>query len=161
MRKKTKNILSVVPHTRYLGISILVDTDLREWAIKSIKGFSFKSTKIRAQAIITRYINEFDVEVLVLKKPDPQRSSKNLKNLVRAIQNISRKKNIHTITYSLNEIKQALITQKRKNKSNLLYEVTSHYPFLRGQFEKEKNQRNKYYTRMFESIALGLTYLSK
>ena len=51
MTNKPLKILAINPGTRYLGIAVFVGTDLREWAVKVIKGKSITDC-------IMEYVNQ-------------------------------------------------------------------------------------------------------
>ena len=73
MQRTTLKILSIIPGTRYLGIAIFHDTDLREWYIKSIRGSTI-TEKIKYQKdLVNDLIHRFDINVITIKKFHPLR----------------------------------------------------------------------------------------
>ena len=150
-------ILAINPGTKYLGIAIFQDNDLRDWAIKVITGKWSESKFLKIQEIITDLIAQHHPDTIALKSLDPSRRSGNLETLVAEIRNIARKKGIEVQEYSIEDLKRFYSPEERINKRMLAELVAAEYPALFYELDKEwerKRTRN-YYRRMFEAVALG------
>ncbi len=155
MLTKTRNILAIIPGTKYFGVAIFVDTDLRDWFVKSIPTIPLKEKEEFAKAFISDLIERFNINTLAIKKLHPARQSKNLMELVSIIKNVEKKTNISFAEFPLYAIEQSLI-QGKLNKKRLAEEVTQRYPVIIHEYEREKKNKSRYLTRMFEAIALGI-----
>ena len=155
MPKKTLKIIGVNPGTRYLGISVFQDSDLRDWRIKVFqeKWSGEKITKIKKT--ILSLINDYEPNILAIKKLHPSRSSKNLKLLTAWIKESCRRKGLRILQFSIKELEDFFLPNEKLNKKNLTKKISTEYPELIHQINREKSNKNPYYIRMFESVALA------
>jgi len=154
-------ILSVIPGTKYLGVAQFYGASLRDWRIKCLNAEGNENKIKKGKEIILDYIEKYSPQVLAIKKLDRKRSSKNLNSLARRIKEFAKRKGLTLYQLKLSEIKKPFALGQRINKKNLAELVTSQYPELLFDFEKEKRNKNVYYERMFEAVALGLACFYK
>jgi len=155
MIKKPLAILGISPGSKYLGISIFQGSDLSYWGIKVLKGVWSKEKIKKAKKILSNLIDRHDVNVVAIKKLHPSRSSKNLNRFVTIIKEFSKEKRLKVCQYSLKDLKNFFSLGLKMNKRQMAELIVTQYPFLEHQFEKEKRNKNPYFIRMFEAIALG------
>lgn len=160
MHTKILNIISIIPGTKYLGVAIFVDSDLRDWFIKSLPETSLPEKADYIKSFITNLIERFQINVLVLKKLHPARQSQNLIDLVSVIKSAGKHTNISIIEFPIQAIEQSLLKGKL-NKKRLTDEVAAMYPVVFHEYEREQKNKNKYLTRMFEAIALGIVCFNR
>jgi len=155
MPKETLKIIGINPGTRYLGISVFQDSDLRDWRIKVFqeKWSEHKIKKIKNT--ILSLIDEYEPNVLALKKLHPSRSSKNLRLLTTWIKELCRRKGLRILQFSIKELEDFFLLNEKLNKKNLTKKISSEYPELIHQINKENNNKNPYFIRMFEAVALS------
>jgi hypothetical protein len=156
MPKKPIKILAVNPGTKYLGIAVFQDGDLRDWSIKTIPGKWSKGKLIVIQSIITDLIATHHPDTLVLKSLDPSRRSRSLETLVSEIRKIAERKGISLQEYSIEDLKRFHSPEERINKRQLAELVSAEYPVLFHELNREIRHKNKYFDRMFEAVALGV-----
>jgi len=152
---KPLTILGINPGSKYLGIAVFEGADLQYWGIKVLKGKWCKGKTEKAKKILSDIINRYEVNVLAIKKLHPSRSSKHLNRFVTSLKDFSRKHCVKVHEYFLNDIKSSLFLGSKTNKKQMAELIVAQYPFLDHPFKKEKRNRNPYFTRMFEAIALG------
>lgn len=155
MQRTTLKILSIIPGTRYLGIAIFNDTDLREWYIKSIRGSTIAEKIEYQNALVSNLIHRFDINVITIKKFHPSRISRNLNTFISHLRKTKRNRKIHVMEFSIDTIEYSLL-QGKGNKKQLIDEVLTIYPILFHEYEREKRNKNPYLMRMFEAVALGI-----
>ena len=154
-------ILSIIPGTKYLGVALFCGTSLRDWRVKCLNTEGNENKIKKGKEIILDYIEKYSPQVLAIKKLDRKRSSKNLNSLARRIKEFAKRKGLTLYQLKLSEIKKPFALGQRINKKSLAELVTSRYPELLFDFEKEKKNKNTYYQRMFEAVALGLACFYK
>ena len=148
MTNKPLKILAINPGTRYLGIAVFIGTELRDWAVRVIKGKSITDC-------VTDYVNQYDINVISIKKLHVNRSSKALRRIADEIENIAVNRKIVFHEYSIDDLKEKLLSETRGNKNLLMEEILKRYPFLLSDLQIELNHKNPYLVRMFEAVALG------
>jgi len=148
-------IMGINPGTRYLGIAIFLGSELREWRIKVFNGKWSKEKMEKIKKTVQGFIEHYDPNILAIKKLHPSRSSKSLKYLVNRIKELSRRKGLKVYKYSIKDIEKFFLPEEKTNKSKMAKVLVSEYPDLFHEFKKEKSNKNPYYIRMFESVALA------
>jgi Holliday junction resolvasome RuvABC endonuclease subunit len=156
MSKKPLKIIGINPGSKYLGIAIFQGSDLRYWGIKVLKGRWSKEKMERAKEILSDLIDQYDLNVLAIKRLHPSRSSKNLNQLVARIKDFSKRKGLRIYEFSLKDLEKFFSPEEKINKRKMAELVASDYPFLFQMLEKERRNKNPYAIRMFEAIALGI-----
>ncbi len=155
MVKQTITVIGINPGTRYLGISVFHETELRDWRVKVIKGKCQKEKIERGMMIVSSLMEEHKPNALAIKRIHPSRSSQNLNMLVTKIKEFSRRKKLKVYEYSIKELEDFFSTEGKINKKEMVETVALKYPDLSNEFNREKKQKNPYHTRMFEAVALG------
>ncbi|MCX6168683.1 MAG: hypothetical protein NTX65_05065 [Ignavibacteriales bacterium] len=155
MKTHGHNILSIVLGTRYIGVAIFNDSDLRDWFIKSLNGKTLKEKIKNLVGYGSDYIERFNIDVVAIKKMHSSRSSLALTKLNESIKNIGRQKHLAIIEYPISAIEKTLLSGKT-NKRLLTEEVLIIYPVVYHEYEREKKNKSRYLTRMFEAIAMGV-----
>jgi len=158
MQIHTHNILSIVLGTRYIGVAIFHGSDLQDWFVKSIRGKVLSEKTKNFISYCSEFIERFDINVLALKKMHPSRSSPTLIKLNESIKTTVRKEHLPVYEYSITKIEQLLLSGKT-NKKLLTEEVHKIYPTVFHEYEREKKNKSRYLTRMFEAIAMGIACL--
>lgn len=153
--KKPISVLGLNPGTKHLALAVFRNWELREWVIKTFKGEWSETKKEKIVSAIERIILQYDVQVLAIKRSHPARMSKNLNSLVSEIQDLAKRENIQICEYSVKQLEQVICASGRRNKAKLAAEIIKLYPELFYEYEKEAENRNKYYVRLFEAVALG------
>ena len=155
MIKRIHKILAINPGTRYSGIAVFKGSELLDWRVKVIKGKWSKEKQHKILALVRRFVEQCEPDVLTIKKLHHSRSSDNLNQLVGRIKQLSKRKGLKVYQYTIKELEAFFFGEARANKNKLAKVLTSKYPFLVHEFNKERINRNSYHIRVFEAVALG------
>jgi Holliday junction resolvasome RuvABC endonuclease subunit len=155
MVKKIKTVIGINPGTRYLGISVFHGPELRDWRVKVVQGIQSKEKISRAMKIVSSFIEEYNPDALAIKRIHSSKSSINLNKLVVKIKESSKRKKIKVYEYSIKELEAFFLPEGKTNKKKMIEEITSKYPVLSNEFNRERKRKNPYHIRMFEAVALG------
>jgi len=156
MIKELIKILAINPGTRYLGIAIFRGAELRDWRVKVVEGKWSEEKINKIKTIILNLIDKYGPDVLAIKRLNLSRSSSNLTRLSTKIKNLARRKSLMVYQYTLDDLKAFFSPKDKISKKKMAAMVTKAYPALCHELGKENSNRNSYYIRMFESVALGL-----
>ena len=156
MQRKILKILAINPGTRYLGVAVFEGPELLDWRVRTIKGRTFKMKLERAKAVVSEFIEKYQLNVLAIKKLHHCRSSASLNQLVARIKQLAKRKSLKVCQYPIKEVEAFFIPDGRTNKKKLAELLAARYPELVHEFNKEKANRNSYHIRMFEAVALGV-----
>jgi len=156
MARETIRIIGINPGTRYLGIAVLDGSELLDWRIKTLEGKWSEEKIKKAIKILSELFEQYEPNVLVIKKLHPSRRTENLLRLAKKIRDFARCKKMKVFQYSIKEIEEFFIEDEKLNKRNLIEAMVKLYPMLHHDLKKEQNQKNPYYFRMFDAVALGV-----
>jgi len=155
MNRRLQRIIGINPGTRYLGIAVFEGPELMDWRVKVLKGKWSKEKMKKAIEIISDLIECYEPNVLAIKKFHPSRRSRNLVQLVAKIKEFSRKKALKVYQYSIKDVEEFFIKEGKPNKKNLAEVIVSENPALFHELKKEKSNKNFYYIRVLEAVALA------
>ena len=159
MPKKPLKIIGISPGTRYMGVAVFCGPELLDWRVKNIEGKWSKEKMEKAMKVVSSFIEQYQPDVLSIKKLHPSRTSPNLNRLVGRIKELSKRKRLKVYRYSINDLEEFFYPEGRINKRELAEIIASEYPVLSHELNREKAHRNPYHIRMFEAVALGSTCL--
>jgi Holliday junction resolvasome RuvABC endonuclease subunit len=148
--------MAINPGSKYLGVAFFERSDLQYWGIKAFKGRYSKEKVKKIKMILSDFINRYGPNILAIKKLHPSRASTNLNQVAVKIRELSRRRGLRICQYSLKDLKNFFSLGIKINKKEMAELTVAQYPFLTHSFEKEKRNKNPYFIRMFEAIALGI-----
>jgi hypothetical protein len=154
-------ILAINPGWRYLGIAIFNDSDLREWRLKVLSGRKPKERIQRAKEIVSEFIERSESNILAVKELHPSRSSANLRKLTAKIKAYCRGRKMKIFSYTLKDLESFFGPAEKINKKRLAEFIVSEYPALQYELKHEQRNKNPYFLRLFEAVALGLVCYQK
>ena len=148
-------ILGINPGARYLGIAIFRGAELYDWNVKVIKGEWSKEKMEKIKDIVSGLIEQYQPDVLAIKKLHPARSSNNLDKLVEELKSLAETKKLPIYEYPIKYVEAFLSPAKKINKLKLAALLVERYSALFSEWEKEKMSKNRYYMRMFEAVLVA------
>jgi Holliday junction resolvasome RuvABC endonuclease subunit len=155
MAREAIRIIGINPGTRYLGIAVLDGSELMDWRIKVLEGKWSEEKLKKTTEILSELFNQYEPNALAIKKLHPSRRTENLLRLSDKIKNFARLKKLKVYQYSIKEIESFFIEDEKLNKQNLIDTIANLYPILHHDLSKERSQKNAYYIRAFEAVALA------
>jgi Holliday junction resolvasome RuvABC endonuclease subunit len=155
MNRKPLRIIGINPGTRYLGIAVLDGSELLDWRIKALEGKWSEEKIKKVTEILSELFDQYEPNVLVIKKLHPSRRTENLLRLTNKIKDFVRQKKMKVFKYSIKEIEKLLIEGEKLNKRNLIEAMVKLYPMLHHDLKIEQSHKNRYHVRMFEAVALA------
>ena len=151
---QSRKILGINPGARLLGYAFFQSSELRDWGIKAILGEWTGERKKKIGRIYQGFLDKFEPDCVAIKKLHPARSSPELKEQVSEFKQTCRTRQIPVYEYPIEYLEKTLLAEK-PNKEKLTESVFEQYPILFSEMEKERSNKNSYYTRMFEAVALA------
>ncbi len=157
----TNRIIAINPGVRYLAIAIFDGTELREWRMKCLSGQDIKKKSDKAIGILAGFIERYQPVVLAIKKLHASRSSAGLDLMTANITEYCQSQGLKIYSYSISKLEKALLSCTKTNKKELAKLLVTLYPELAPELKREENNRNAYFVRLFEAVALGHICLSE
>lgn len=155
MHEDIHNIVCLNLGTRYVGLAAFQDQNLLDWRVKTFSGKWSKTKERRILTSIRDYLSGYQPKLAILKVIDPRRSSRALSQLESAVAALLKGEGIRIRRHTLEDLKSFLPTNARRNRRSLAEEVARRHPAIGRELQKERDNRNPYYQRMFEAVALG------
>lgn len=131
-----------------------------DWGIKVLEGKWSEGKIKKAIEIVSDLIDQYEPNVLVIKKLHPARRTEKLMRLANKIKGFAQRKKLKVYQYSIKEIEKSLIEGRKLNKRNMIEALAKKYSALHYNLKKEQNQRNPYHFRMFEAAALATIHFN-
>lgn len=161
MPDEIRKIVCLNLGTRYIGLATFQDQNLLDWRVKTFGGKWNKAKERKILSAIMDYLNSYPPDLVVLKAIDPRRSSRSLRQLEASVSALLGTQGIRVRRYTLQDLKSGLPEGASRNRRTLAEAVTKRWPAIGRELQKEKTNRNPYYQRMFEAVALGSNCLTK
>jgi len=136
MPDKQTRVLGINPGARYLGYALINNSELRDWGIKSFKGKWTAEKSQKIGRVLIGFLDQYQPDVVALKKLHPARTSHNLHGLVNSFKYHCRIRNIPVYEYPIGYLKEAIL-HDNGSKKKLVKELYLHYPALFRETEKE------------------------
>jgi hypothetical protein len=154
-KKSTTKIMAINPGARYLAIAIFDGIKLREWRIKSLQGTNAGNKSAKVTDILARFIERYQPVRLAIKRLHPSRTSASLNLMAADIRDYCQSQGLQVCSYSIGEMENILFRGDRTNKRELAKLLVAIYPELAPELKREESNRNAYFVRLFEAVALG------
>jgi hypothetical protein len=160
MQSKTIKTLGINPGARHLGYALFQNSELRDWGIKAVKGKWTSEKKEKMERIFLNLLDHEKPDYVAFKKLHPARCSPELCDFLASLKRHCRTRRILVYEYPIKYLEEVVLTEKM-NKKKLVESLGEIYPVLFSEAEKERGNKNSYYTRMFEAVALGHVCFNK
>ncbi len=161
-------ILAISLFSKYLGVAILKDTELVYWGIKKLreKGMTDAQAAKRAKKALSRLIGDYSPQVMIVGKPSliQRRNSPRLRLLYKTVEELGKEKLQKVLSFSLAQGREFICQSEKPTKMNTeRIIVTQYYPWLYRRYQKDLEKdlkghwwERKYYTMLFDAVALGI-----
>jgi hypothetical protein len=146
-------ILGISIGTRRNGIAVIDTGELKEAQIHT---FNERWSKWKLAAIVSifrRYMQQYNIEQVIIKSPKQSHYSLALKHLIAAVDAYVKSKGCLVEYMDFSQIKQH--EPDIRNKLHLRELVVSRYPVLKREFIKDSRNRQPYYVKLFEAVVVA------
>lgn len=135
--------------TQLTGLALMKDRSLELWRVKNFESSWSKGKLQYIVQTIERYLEDYSVTSVMLKVPEPCRSSPALGMLTEAIIRLCERKGALVDTCTSADLKKYCGARNRKE---MMHWVVLKYPELTHVFGKAKRVKKVYYVRIFEAV---------
>lgn len=147
-------MLGISLGARVVGMAVFEGNELIEWKVKSFKEAWSEEKQRMILAAVLQVCALHNVRRIVVKKISEPYRSPQLVTLMKELRRQAKRQHIRTKLCSLSELDYD--TQSRKRSKRLLTEeMVKRYPELHATYLKARSNRQEYYTKMFEAVALA------
>ena len=154
-------ILGISTNTRLLGLAIINREGLVDYSIHLHKS-SWSPTK--ANMIVTSLepcVRRYCIKKVILSIPHEYHQTKEFKTLIVHIRKYFEAKNIPVHTETPQALHCLCLPGQKKTKKALMKSLTELFPELRYCYHKELRNKNKYYIKLFEAVAVAVLQVQR
>ena len=147
--------LGISTNTRLLGLAIIKQNALVDYSIHLHKS-SWSAWK--ANEIVTSMepcVRQYCINIVVLSIPYEHHQTKEHKILFKKIKEYFDQKKIPVYERKVEKIYSEYLPEQKKTKKALMQVLTLQYPQLTLCYHKEIRNKNKYYIKVFEAVAVA------
>jgi RNase H-fold protein (predicted Holliday junction resolvase) len=149
----THTVLGISAGTRSLGIAVLKNGELIDWRMKEFKGKWSKKKLNVILLMVQKYVGKYAAEGIALKVPHSKRSSRQLNQLIAALQEFAKENRVKIKTFTIEELEKKFCPVGVRANSRLLLEYAlNEYPFVWPEYSRQKRAKTQYYLKLFEAI---------
>ncbi len=148
-------VLGISPGTQSMGIAVLKEGRLAHWKIQKFQGAWDHKKRRTIVHFLSQQISRNKVEAIAVKIPDVLPISDGYIQLLGAMNVLFERKGIKAVYYTLSDLKKHYCLEKKINKKALTECIVAKHPELLLEYRKEQNNRNPYYHKLFEAVAVA------
>ncbi len=147
--------LGISANTRLVGLAIIKQNKLEDYSIHHHKS-SWSPAK--AAVIITRLepcVRQYCIKRVVLSIPYAHHQTEEFRQLIYRIREFFEAKNIPVFAETPEAIHSFYPPDQKKTKKALMSSLVLQFPQLSYCYQKELRNKNKYYIKLFEAVAMA------
>lgn len=150
--------MGISTNTRLLGLAIIHQGRLLDYSIRLDKSPWSPS---KANKIITSLepcVRQYSIKKVILSIPYEYHQTAAFKTLAEGIQHFCENKAVSFFTETTASLYSLCERSEKKTKKEAMRALTSLYPQLTYCYQKEMNNKKKYFTKLFEAVAVAMLH---
>ena len=154
-------ILGVSFSSRMLGLAVVQSDTLIDYSVKLFKE-SWSPVKMNhILSSLTSAIDNYNITDMVLSIPPINYQAGPFQELWIEISALGHTKALNLKMYRQGELQAFCGNQERMTRKSLMEAIIKWYPELESFYKREVRNKNKYYHKLFEAVAVATLYLHK
>lgn len=150
--------LGISTNTRLLGLAVIHDGYLRDFSIHRHK-LPWSPEKItRIIASLEPCVRRYSIKNVVLSIPHAYHQTPQWKRLIATLETYCTGNGLSVHKRKVEEIYSLCPKDGKKTKKALMLYLTDLYPELTLCYRKELKNKNKYYVKLFEALAVAMLH---
>lgn len=148
-------ILGISTNTRLLGLAIIRKGELVEYRVHLHKSSWSPSKADEIIANLEPCVRKYCIKSCVLSTPNVYHQTEAFQKLIYVLRTYFKENNIRVYAKEIKAVHSLYETDHKKTKKALMKHLTSDYPQLTYYYNKEMRNKNKYYIKLFEAVAMA------
>lgn len=157
-----QKILSLDPGTKEMGIAVLQGFNLLDYRVKTFRNEkSIRQLLSQGKETMDQLLETLNPEIVVIERPffSKTRRSALLTFLVEELRIRTRRSKSVLSEYGAREAREILLGDSKATKRDVAEYVVQLFPELQRHFHPGDFWREKYWSHVFDAVALGLAEL--
>lgn len=147
--------LGISTNTRLLGLAIISKDELMDYKIHYHKSSWSLSKVDKIIASVEPCVRRYSIKRIVLSSPHEYHQTKECRQLVSRFKKHFTTQGITVTTTKIAALYTICSPHQKKTKKALMQAMSARYPELRYYCHKELRNKNKYYIKLFEAVAVA------
>jgi len=141
--------------TRMLGLAVFEGNTLMDYFLKLHKAKWSGDKNELILASIASSMSHYAIAKIIVLLPADHCQTEDFRKLQSAIESFALEKGIKTIFYQAKDVYYAFGSPVKRTRNALMKRLVSFYPELEKYHDRELTNKNKYYVKLFEAVAVG------
>lgn len=151
---ETPTILGISFSTRQTGLAVFTSS-LVDYSLSLYKERWSSHKRDMILASLGACIRKHYIKHIALSIPEDYHQTKQFKELLSTIITFATMNNIPYTSYPVSEVYRTLGSPIRRTRASLMKRLVMFYPELEIYQQREGRNRNKYYIKLFEAVAVA------
>jgi uncharacterized protein YktA (UPF0223 family) len=149
-------VLGISTNTRLLGLAIIHEGRLLDYSIRLDKSPWSPAKATRIITSLEPCVRQYSIKKAVLSMPYAYHQTDAFKTLLNALKAYCKQNGISFSTEPQESLYAIVDQTEKKSKKQVMYSLTCVFPQLSYCFQKELKNKKKYYTKIFEAVAVAM-----
>ena len=141
--------------TRMLGLAVIKSDHLVDYSIKLHKALWSPQKRDLILASLASCIECYNITYIAISIPESHHQTNDFKELLSAIESFGYNQGIPLVSYQTKEIYQNFGSPVKRTRQSLMKRLIMFYPELSQYYDRECINKNKYYIKLFEAVAVA------
>jgi hypothetical protein len=138
-----------------LGMAIFKENMLMDYFLKLHKAKWSVEKQEFILASLASCLAHYAITDVVILMPENHCLTDDFNKLLAAIQSFFEERTVATVIYEVNEVYRAFGSPVKRTRDSLMKRIVIFYPELEKYYAKELMNKNKYYVKLFEAVAVA------
>ena len=147
--------LGISTNTRLFSMAIIKRDSLVDYSIQLHKSSWSPSKANKIVTSLEPCVRRYCIKQVALSIPYEHHQTKEFKHLIACIQRYFEAKEIPVYTKTPEALHSLCSSEQKKTKKALMKSIVEQFPELRYCYLKELRNKNKYYIKLFEAVAVA------
>ncbi len=151
-------VLGISTNTRLLGTAIIHKGLLTEYQVRLYKASWSPSKATRIITSLEPCVRRYCITEVILSIPPRHHQTAAFRELIGVIKTFCKERSIAVHTKTMSQVYSLCPADGWKTRNALMQVLVQRFPQLLYYHKKELRNKNKYYIKMFEAVAVAMLY---
>ncbi len=156
-----QKVLGLSLNTRMVGLAVIGGTLLIDYQISLRKGAWSLNKRNKVLTSLQSWCTSYTIINIALATPHENQSNEQINELLESIKAHCKSNKIKICSYPPQAVYRFCEENQPRTKKEVMKKMCELYPELLTCFNKEKRNKNKYYVKLFDAVALATIHSRK
>lgn len=156
IKETSMAVLGISTNTRLLGLAIIEEGRLLDYSIRLDKSPWSPAKVTRIITSLEPCVRQYSIKKVVLSMPYTYHQTDAFKTVLDSLKQYCKQNHITFFTETQDALFAICDQPEKKSKKDVMYTLTCLFPQLAYCFQKELKNKKKYFTKLFEAVAVAM-----